>query len=249
MECEPYWLGIGWNEVAEGDESATHGEREPVAASVRAVPDRPAEVVEEGTSRPRRLDGRRFHLTEKNLERHLPGPGQRLYDTAKRGLMLRTSESSERSWYVVKFFASPKALAAGKKGETVYYRLGPYPDLGLEDAREKAQAALKLFAKGIDPRNHGREPDRAFEVVATKFVLASKRTRTYGETRRIVENELVPVWKGRDIGTIERRDVTALLEPIATRAPVMANRVAGVISRLFNQALDKGLIGANPPPA
>jgi integrase len=40
--------------------------------------------------------------------------------------------------------------------------------------------------------------------------------------------------------------VAELVRGIATRAPVMANRILGVTSRVFSFALDKGLIDAHP---
>ena len=55
-----------------------------------------------------------------------------------------------------------------------------------------------------------------------------------------------PAWKARAIADITRRDVRELLEKIAERAPVMANRVLAVTRKMFNFAIDQELIEVNP---
>ena len=57
----------------------------------------------------------------------------------------------------------------------------------------------------------------------------------------------MPRWKDRPIRDVSRRDITALVEGIAARgAPVTANRVIALLSRMFRFALDEDLISASP---
>jgi integrase len=110
-----------------------------------------------------------------------------------------------------------------------------------------------MVARGEDPRERRRaDKIRAelgtFGAVAAEFLEKGATGKpSYGETKRIIEKELIPVWGLAPIETIGRRDVVGLLDLIVARpAPVMANRTLGVISRIFSWALDRGIVDAHP---
>jgi len=67
-------------------------------------------------------------------------------------------------------------------------------------------------------------------------------------TERIIDKELLPDLGFRVLVDIRRRAVRELVEAIARKrkAPVMANRTLGVLSRMFNFALDREWIEASP---
>ncbi|MCZ6664999.1 MAG: site-specific integrase, partial [Gammaproteobacteria bacterium] len=74
-----------------------------------------------------------------------------------------------------------------------------------------------------------------------------KSPRSIREDERIIARELVPKWGSRRITDIRRRDVIGLLDEIADRpAPIMANRVRALVSKLFNFAISRDLLEANP---
>jgi integrase len=57
----------------------------------------------------------------------------------------------------------------------------------------------------------------------------------------------LPAWKDRSVRALTRRDVRALVEPIADRgAPVMANRVLAVVRRMLNFGVRRDWVEANP---
>jgi integrase len=58
----------------------------------------------------------------------------------------------------------------------------------------------------------------------------------------------LPAFGFRQLVDIRRRDVRELVEDIARKrnAPIMANRTLGVLSRMFNFALEREWIEANP---
>jgi integrase len=57
---------------------------------------------------------------------------------------------------------------------------------------------------------------------------------------------ILPVWRGRSIHDIRRRDVIDLIEGIATDRPYLANRTREVLSKFFNWLCARDLIAASP---
>ena len=76
---------------------------------------------------------------------------------------------------------------------------------------------------------------------------AKVEKRSWPEDERIIDRELNPSWKHRKAREIERADTIALLDQIVERgAPVMANRVKALVSKIFNFAIRRGIVEANP---
>ncbi|MFN2446733.1 MAG: tyrosine-type recombinase/integrase [Vicinamibacterales bacterium] len=57
---------------------------------------------------------------------------------------------------------------------------------------------------------------------------------------------LVARWGGHRLKDIKRRDVRDLLDEIAVRAPIMANRTLGLIRKMFNFAIEREWLETNP---
>ncbi len=131
--------------------------------------------------------------------------------------------------------------------------LGKYPALGLAKAREKARAALDQLDHGVDPAAHrkslqGGSTD-AFEGAADLFLerYARRHQRHPERTEYLIKKYVRPEWQGRKLDSIGRGDVALLVDGIAeSGAPVMANRVLTVIKKLFNWAVARDLLEANP---
>ena len=87
--------------------------------------------------------------------------------------------------------------------------------------------------------------------------------RYVDETRRNFENHVLPRWRDRDLASIARRDVISLLDAIAAYeppegkkpktkqkrppgGPIAANRVLAAVRAMFNWALRRGMVEANP---
>lgn len=148
----------------------------------------------------------------------------------------------------------------GKKAFVVRYRvngrlrrltLGPYPDLSLAEARRKARMVMGDVAHGDDPaqdKQARREAETFKGLVKAYLEVAEKRHRSWKEEKRIIDKDLLPEFGFRLLADIRRRDVRELVEAIARKrkAPVMANRTLGVLSRMFNFALDREWIEASP---
>jgi integrase len=121
----------------------------------------------------------------------------------------------------------------------------------LADARRDARRILGDVARGEDPAEdkQARREAESFRGLAKAYLeVAEKRHRSWAEEKRIIEKDLLPAFGFRQLVDIRRRDVRELVESIARKrnAPIMANRTLGVLSRMFNFALDREWVEANP---
>src|SRR5262245_12684288 len=140
--------------------------------------------------------------------------------------------------------------------------IGPFPRLSLADARQRAREALRGSHYGIDASTQKVEARRAgtFADLSKEYIErhASKK-RSGREDIRLLNGSphkkktgkkphepLVGRWGPRKLGDIKRRDVRELLEEIVERAPIMANRTLALIRKMFNFAIEREWIEANP---
>ena len=130
------------------------------------------------------------------------------------------------------------------------YPLGVYPIVSLANARRKAKTVLAAVALGQDPAQDRQDARKAetFGQLAMLYLDRHAAQKKSGhEDRRIIANELLPHWNSTRATEIRRRDVRALVEAIADRpAPVMANRVQALISKIFNFGIQREIVDANP---
>jgi integrase len=73
-----------------------------------------------------------------------------------------------------------------------------------------------------------------------------KTLRSWSEVRRIMEREVLPVWRHRRVVDLRRRDIRELVERKARTAPIQANRVLQRISAMLSFAMDHDWIESNP---
>ena len=99
--------------------------------------------------------------------------------------------------------------------------LGRYPTVSLADARRRARQVLGEVASDGDPAQVRQDARQAptFEALAALYLEkhARVRKRSWRQDRRMIENELLPKWRGLRAGEIRRRDVRKLVEAIAER--------------------------------
>ena len=160
------------------------------------------------------------------------------------GMRLITHSGGKKSYRIV----------ARIHGKQVNLPIGDAKVLTLNEARDKGKDILAAIAKGEDPRVTKQQAIRTASetvaVVAKKFIeryaRANNKTRTWQETERLIARNILPRWGTRPITSIEPRDVTELLDAVADRAPIAANRVLAAGRKMFNWAYDHHLIETSP---
>lgn len=163
------------------------------------------------------------------------------FDGVVPGLALRITPHGARTW----------AVLYRHRGRLRRLTLGPAAVLSLASARDRAREALREVTDGKDPAAAKLEARRAETVgdLARDFIAkyAKPRKRSWKEDDRMLRADVLPAWEHRAIRDITRRDVRQLVDAIAERgAPIMANRVLSLVSKLFKWALDEDLIDASP---
>jgi Arm DNA-binding domain len=152
-----------------------------------------------------------------------------------------------------------RVTPAGHKSFTLYYRhhgrlrrvgLGRYPDVLLADARKAATQHRGRIYDGADPAEE-KKAERATngDTVGALFDLYKthrEKAKSWTETRRIMEREVLPVWRHLRVVDLKRRDVRELVERKARFAPVMANRILSRISAMLTFAMEHDWIESNP---
>lgn len=171
----------------------------------------------------------------------LPATGQVDYfDEKTSGFGLRVSQGGRKTWFAM----------YRHNGRLRRMTIGTYPSLGLADAREKAKELLHLAAKGEDPATEKQVNRSAptFGEMAQDYIemYAKQRKRSWQEDQRILDYDLLPRWKNCKAHDIKRRDVIALLDSIVQRAPIQANRTLALLRKMYNWAISRDLVEANP---
>lgn len=214
---------------------------------------------------------RRLKFTDRAVLALKPGDRRVQYwDASLPGFGLRVSPPNRKSptgrktWIVM--YRRPT-------GSAVRLKLGTYPAVGLADARLKAKGYLgQIEIEGRDPLAE-RQADRRAETFAQLAEIYLRkwakqigpdgrpRKRSWREDERQIDRYLLPDWRHRKVQDLGRRDVRELIEGIADRrlrkgttedgqekvgAPIMANRVLALVKKMFNFALDREWIDANP---
>ena len=129
--------------------------------------------------------------------------------------------------------------------------LGTYPAMSLADARSLAKEILGRVSKGEDPQVEKRAEKNAetFAELAAEYLErhAKVKKRRWREDQRVIRVDLLPAWRHKKARNLSRRDVAELLDGIVERgAPIMANRVRALISKIYNFGIGRDIVDHNP---
>lgn len=139
--------------------------------------------------------------------------------------------------------------------------LGPYPEVSLSKAREKAREIKEQIRQGIDPRVTKRANRSAllaeqaksitFRAVATSYVAKkAKELKTAKQVQKLtahLESYVYPILGTLLIGDIERAHIVRMLTPIWETKTETASRVRATVERILDMAGAEGLrTGDNP---
>ena len=144
--------------------------------------------------------------------------------------------------------------ADGKENALTF---GPYPEISMQDAREKRLEARRLQLQGIDPAKHRDDARRlaaekaanTFEKVAREWYENKVPTwseRTSKNMLQRLEADIFPKIGSRPIAEIKHRELIATLRKIEERgATEIAHRLKAVCSQIFSYAIQCGLADRN----
>jgi len=96
-----------------------------------------------------------------------------------------------------------------------------------------------------------RQADRAaptIQELAGDFVqlYAKRHKKSWRADEQMLKSAVLPEWGGIQAKEIRRRDVLDLLDRIAGRTPVRANRILAVIRKMFAWAVDREVLEISP---
>ena len=185
----------------------------------------------------------RKKLTDRTVQALRPDPNRQVdyFDTRWPGFGVRVSPAGRKSWVVMYRF----------HGRVRRVTIGPYPYVSLADARAKAKALVRQVFQGTDPaaEKAAERLAETFAQLAAEYLErhAKPRKRTWREDERILKRELLPHWGKMKAKEVTRRDVRLLIDRVVERGvPTYANRIFGLARKVFNFALQRDIVDANP---
>jgi integrase len=183
-----------------------------------------------------------IRFTTRTLEALKPTPNAQTdyFDESLAGFHIRISPRGRKTFGVMYRHA----------GRVRRMTIGTFPPLTLADARENAMEELRKAAKGEDPaarKAEGREAD-SFKELAEDYLnrYSKPKKKSWKEDERIINNKLNPVIGNITAKCVTRAQIRELLEGIAPRAPIEANRALATVRKIYNWALSQDLVESNP---
>ena len=184
----------------------------------------------------------RFPFTVRRL-RTLPAPTQGRvyhYDKSTSGLCLCVTASGTKTFYIYRRIS----------GKPTRVRLGRFPDVSLEAARQAAVELAGEVAKGRDPaaeRRAKREAPTLGELFDYWLTTHAKlHKKTWRDDIRIFDKYLAK-WRSRRLSTITKARVRAWHAAVGgDRGRYQANRALALLSAVWGKADDLGHSGSNP---
>lgn len=109
------------------------------------------------------------------------------------------------------------AVARDPYGKQVWATIGRTDLLGIEEARERARAAIKRIREGLPPFEALPAKPDSFEAIAENWLqrhVQANGLRSAVEVTRLLRAHAYPAWRGRAFLSIKRSDVAELLDHV-----------------------------------
>lgn len=177
-------------------------------------------------------------------------PAEKLYrKTDERGLYLEIRPSGSKTWFFKYRFAGLEKRMS----------LGPWPEMGLAEAREKRDELRKAVRSGEDPA-HTRKMVKvaarisagssfqavAEDFIAVKFVGDRKAPATIDKARWFLSHLTKPIGS-RPISEIEPAEILAVIKKLEREGKrETAHRTRSFASRVFRHGVAMAMCKADP---
>lgn len=167
------------------------------------------------------------------------------------GLCLQVADGSGRSWLL-------RTMVGAKRREI---GLGPYPEIGLALARQRAAEVKALIRNGVDPVEQRKAAKADLVAAQKRGLLFSKAVELFepikaaelsegkyrDQWRNSLETYAVPVLGQMFVQDITLQDILLVLEPIWHSKTVTADKLRRKLSEVLDYATVKGhRTGPNP---
>lgn len=196
------------------------------------------------------------HLSDQRLK-SIPNPEKRIeyYDDhlieagklkkkGVKGLAVRVTPTGKKS-FVYRYWYNEKAKR---------FTIGSYPDWTLTDARDKARELSKIVSEGKDPAAAKLKEKSSKPVTLGEYVdrfindyvkrkLKASTQKTYTSRLNKIKNNGIAK---KPLNDISRAEIRHFLKSEAKDHPTNANRLHSILSKMFNEAIEDGLLAKNP---
>lgn len=183
-------------------------------------------------------------LSDKKLK-SLRGREKRYEVADKEGLSIRVTPKGAKTFqYRYRFFGKPDRIDYGS-----------YPEISLSDAREYHRKDRALLEKGLNPKevkeqyNNAKINSPSLSDLANEFYTRYmiKELKRPDHAYAYLERDILPRLGKKKAKEISRRNLVVALDNIVDRgAPVSANRTLSVVKKMFQYAIERGILESNP---
>jgi hypothetical protein len=191
----------------------------------------------------------RFRFTPERL-RKLPPLAGVYKDLQQDGLVARRQTFGGELVYYVRYRLPG---AAGSSRMT----LGRVSALPLANARQMTQGTLVLARQGIDPAEARRASVKAAEAAKVgeltldaflaEYLDVQRSERIQSAPERVVAiRRHVPALMKESVRGLSRRDIVAAIDAVKKKYPSAAVKLRASLHHVFEVAVDRGVVGANP---
>ncbi|HBQ61282.1 MAG TPA: hypothetical protein DD671_17115 [Balneolaceae bacterium] len=181
-----------------------------------------------------------------NFVRDLPAPEKRIeiYDKVESGMILRATPTGHKSF----------AFRYWYDGQSKQRKIGTFGEYCHAEARDVAKEYRRTLDEGKDPiaqrqKNRDEKPITLGEYIerfkndyVERKLKASTQTTYKSRLNKVISNKLSKI----PLKDIDRPDIRSFLKGEAKDYPTNANRLQAILSKVFNEAIEDGLISKNP---
>ena len=188
---------------------------------------------------------KKFNFTKKDIDAlPLPVKGFETYfDTKEKGLKLYITSAGRKTFFVRKFM----------NGRDERIIIGPYPDLTISQARDKARVLKGNIANGSNPAEEKRKLNKDmtinefFDYYIQKHSLVNKRPNSIKAEKSLYNNYIKNFIGFKKMTVVTKNDIERLLRYLLNaNMKATHNRVISLLSGMYNRAIEWGYPETNP---
>lgn len=185
---------------------------------------------------------KKFNFTKSDIEKLTPPEKgvSTYFDTGFKGLKLYVTANGVKTFFVRKMV----------NGRDERFILGQYPDLSIQNARDRALLTLSDLANGRNP-NEEKKANRAEQKLGDLFIEFMERYSKKEKKSWVYDQREIPKfygdWFKRRLSDIKRTEIQRRHEKIRDENGLyQANRCLERLRAMYNKAIEWGWNSDNP---